>query len=142
MRDLLPQVLLSPSLNKKRRISVSSGKNKGRKLQQTMRDLLRAIGSSYGLVDGDIESRAISQNGTDVVLSPAANSVFGRLAIECKNCESLNVISTFHGHAAKYSGHIPLLVHKKNHTQPLVTLRLEDFMLYFKEALENASPQA
>lgn len=66
----------------------------------------------------------------DVILSPAAKQLFGSLAIECKNQESLNVTQTFNAHAKKYDGQIPLLVHKRNHMTPLVTMRLIDFLPY------------
>lgn len=105
----------------------SSAKAKGRKLQQFFRDVLREIGSNFGLKAGDIESRGMGQSGTDIILSPAAINVFGDLAIECKNKETLNVVTTFWEHAAKYPKSVPFLVHKKNNTTPLVTLRVEDF---------------
>lgn len=116
----------------------SSAKSKGRRLQQAVRDILRKIGKNneLGIVDGDVESRGMGQNGTDVILSPKANSVFGRLAIECKNCEVLNVRKTFEEHAAKYdSTHIPWLVHSKNHSAALITLEFADFISYFEEAV-------
>lgn len=118
-------------------MTTASAKSKGRSLQQTVRNDLRKIGVSFGLQDGDIESRGMGQNGTDVILSPAANTVFGRLAIECKNCETLNVTTTFTEHAAKYPQHISMLVHKKNKMKPLITMTLADFMLYFKESIEG-----
>lgn len=115
----------------------SSKKSKGRKLQKTIRDWLIKIGKTYGLQVDDIKSTSMGASGVDVQLSPAANQVFGRLAIECKNVEALNVVTTFHEHAAKYEGHIPMLFHKKNKTDVLVTLRLKDFELYFKESIDN-----
>lgn len=117
-------------------MKTSSCKAKGRTLQKMIRDRLRKIGKKYGLIEGDIESRGMGQNGTDVILSPQANLVFGRLAVECKNQESLNVTGTYLGHASKYPGHIPLLVHKRNKQPALVTLSLDDFILYFEEALD------
>jgi hypothetical protein len=117
-------------------MKTSSAKAKGRRLQQLIRNALRTIGKPLGLEDGDIESRGMGQNGTDVILSPKANSTFGRLAIECKNVETLNVRKTFEEHAAKYnSTYIPWLIHSKNHSDCLVTMYLQDFLAYFEEAI-------
>lgn len=121
-------------------MKTSSAKAKGRRLQQMVRDVLRKIGkvNQLGVVDGDIESRGMGQNGTDVILSPKANSVFGRLAIECKNCETLNVRKIFEEHASKYdSTHIPWLIHSRNHAKALITLEFEDFISYFEEAVSK-----
>lgn len=115
----------------------SSAKSKGRTLQKAIRDRLRKIGAKYGLESGDTESRGMGQNGTDVILSPHANEVFGRLAIECKNQETLNVTKIFLDHAAKYPKYIPMLFHKRNKTPILVTMTLDDFMLYFEEATDT-----
>lgn len=106
-----------------------SAKNKGRKLQKIVRDDLREIGRPYGLEDGDVESRGMGQNGVDVILSPAAKRLFN-LAIECKNCETLNVARIFQEHYKKYAQDeaLKLLVHSKNHTDPMVTLKWQDFL--------------
>lgn len=107
----------------------SSAKAKGRALQQLIRDDLRKMGEPHGLVDEDIESRGMGQNGVDVILSPAAQKIFP-LDVEAKNQESLNVVTIFWGHFKKYAQRLTLkiLVHKKNHTTPLVTLRWADFL--------------
>lgn len=112
----------------KKRISTKSGKAKGRKLQQVTRDYLREIGKNFGLVDDDIQSTVMGISGVDITLSPAAKKVFGDLACEAKNREQMNVVSTFWQHWQKYKTSLCLLISKKNHTQPLVTLKLDDFM--------------
>lgn len=66
-------------------------------------------------------------NGVDAQLSPAARKVLGDLKIECKNVQSLNVVKVFLDHCAKYPTGIPLLFHSRNHTEPMVTMRLKDF---------------
>jgi hypothetical protein len=121
-------------------MTTSSRKAKGRNLQKIVRETFRDIGQQFGLVDGDIESRGMGQNGEDVIFSPAAQRVFGKLAIECKNHEALNVVGTFWQHAPKYfPDSTPLLVTKKNRTEPLVTLRLEDFMLILERSCRVSS---
>jgi hypothetical protein len=110
-------------------MKTSSAKAKGRKLQQEVRDALRKAGVEHGLVDGDIESRGMGQNGVDVILSPAAQKVFD-LYIECKQVEKLNVVSTFYEHFNKYADKpgLKLLVHGRNRTESMITLKFIDFM--------------
>jgi hypothetical protein len=113
-----------------------SCKAKGRRLQQEVRDVLRQIGTPYGLVDGDIESRGMGQAGVDIILSPAAQRVFD-LAVECKNVENLNVAKVFKEHYAKYEAlsALKLLIHTKNHHETLVTMKLNDFISLFQKGL-------
>ncbi len=116
-------------------MTTASCKAKGRALQQTFRNVLRDLGFPYFLEDDDIQSTGMGQSGVDVTLSPAATKVFGKLAIECKNVEALNVVKIFWDHAAKYPGQVALLVHKKNKTKPLVTMTLEDWSVMFEKSL-------
>ena len=110
-------------------MKTSSAKAKGRLLQQKVRDALRTAGAPYGLVDGDIESRGMGQNGVDVILSPAAQKVFD-LLIECKQVEKLNVVGVFYEHFEKYAAQpgLKLLIHGRNRTEPMVTMKFSDFM--------------
>jgi hypothetical protein len=78
-------------------------------------------------------------NGVDIMFSPAARRVFGPLAIECKNVEALNVVSTFLAHAEKYPQDIPYLVHKRNRTVPLCTLRFTDLLRLLERSLQSAN---
>ena len=74
-------------------IKVSSAKNKGRQFQQDVCMMIsRATGLPYTPgVDGLISSRGMGQNGTDVVLLGEAERRFP-FAVECKNCESLDLV--------------------------------------------------
>lgn len=114
-----------------------SCKAKGRRLQQEVRDLLRIAGLPHGLVDGDIESIGMGQNGCDIVLSPAAKRVFD-LAIECKNVENINVAGVFKEHYAKYAATaaLKLLIHSKNHSDTLVTMRIDDFISLLSKGIK------
>jgi hypothetical protein len=111
--------------------TTASRKAKGRRLQQRIRDDLRKLGKGYraDFKDGDCESRPMGCCGTDVVLSPMALGVFP-FDIEAKNCESLNVSTTFWEHYGKYteSKRLKMLIHAKNHTEPTVTMRWTDFL--------------
>lgn len=119
-------------------MKTQSAKAKGRKLQQLVRDDLRATGQHYGLVAADCESRGMGQNGVDIILSPAAQKVFN-LAIECKNVESLNVPKVFEEHYSKYqdSSALKLLVHSKNRSRRLVTIAWADFFILITKLLSH-----
>jgi hypothetical protein len=117
-------------------MTTKSRKAKGRNLQKLVCSaLLTRLGESRGLQADDILSRSMGCNGTDVILSPAAQRALGKLAIECKNVEALNVVSTFWQHAPRYTTQLPLLIHKKRKTEPLVTLKLEDFLVIYDRSL-------
>lgn len=105
----------------------SSCKAKGRRLQQRVRDDLRAVAGTR-LDPTDIESTPMGCNGVDVILTKAARDLFGELAIECKNVEVLNAVGVFQAHVDKYLGKIPLMVHSRNHTEPRVTMLWADFV--------------
>jgi hypothetical protein len=117
-------------------VQTKSAKAKGRKLQNKVRDDLRRIGKEYGLVDGDIESRQMGGTGVDTVLSPRGKRVFP-FDIECKNQESLNVFTEFCKHYQKYRNtkHMKLLVHTKNRSEVLVTMRWSLFLKLFEDRL-------
>lgn len=81
-------------------------------------------------------------NGLDIILSPAARRVFN-LAIEAKNVEKLNVVAVFLEHFNKYkdSPALKLLVHSRNRTEPMVTLRWKDFLEIFDATLNDPKPR-
>lgn len=119
---------------KKKRMSASSCKAKGRRLQQFVRDELRRIAPQ--LDPTDIESTPMGCNGVDVILTKAARAVFGELAIEAKNVEVLNAVGVFQGHVDKYQlkGQIPIMVHSRNHIDPRVTMLWSDWIQMFTAA--------
>ncbi len=92
--------------------------------------------SGRGLEDADIQSRGMGQAGEDVIVSPAARKVID-WDIEAKNVECLNVTTTFWKHFEKYSNKpsLKLLIHTKNRSEPLVTMRFDDFLEIFKRTL-------
>lgn len=113
-------------------MKTSSCKAKGRRLQQEVRDSLLEI--SQGVLEsGDILSRTMGEAGVDLILSPAAKEHFGDLGIECKNCESLNVTGTFFEHSEKHPEMLPLLIHKRNRTETLCTMRWRDIVELIKQ---------
>ena len=69
-------------------MKTSSCKQKGRKLQQKVRDII--LESFDNLREDDVRSTSMGAGGEDVLLSPAARDVFP-FSVECKNQEKLNV---------------------------------------------------
>jgi hypothetical protein len=122
-------------------MSASSCKAKGRRLQQRVRDDLRAVAGSR-LDPTDIESTPMGCNGVDVILTKAARDLFGELAIECKNVEKLNAVGVFQAHVDKYQpkGAIPVMVHSRNYVEPRVTLLWADFVRLFLQPIISAVP--
>lgn len=111
------------------KMKTSSCKAKGRGLQQKVRDLYRILASDKGMELGDIESRGMGQQGTDIIFSPAARRWFDH-SIECKKHKRVVVPKLFKEHYEKYKkdNTLKLLFHENNHSETLVTLRAVDFM--------------
>lgn len=114
-------------------MKTSSAKAKGRGLQQLARDGFLAIGRLFGLEPDDVKSTTMGETGVDIQFSPAARRLLGPLAVECKCRETLVVPTVFWEHAAKYPNQTPLLIHRRNRTEALVTIKFE----YFLEILQK-----
>lgn len=112
-------------------MTTASRKDKGRRLQQLAAKALleSAKKADPNLADEEIQSRSMGAAGVDLILGTRAQNILGKLLIECKNVESLNVTTVFLEHYEKYKDKgTPILVHKRNHTPPLVTITLEEFI--------------
>lgn len=122
-------------------MKTSSAKAKGRRLQQRVRDDMRAIAGSR-LDPSDIESTTMGLSGVDVILTKAARDLFGPLAFECKNVELLNAVGVFQKHYDKYAAKsmVPIMVHSRNHIEPRVTMLWADFVkLYLAPMFARAA---
>ena len=111
-----------------------SAKAKGRKLQQTVRDLILETWDT--LEEDDVRSTSMGCGGLDVQLSPAAQKKFP-YAVEAKNCERLNVWGAYEQATANSGKLEPLLVMKKNRKKPLAVLDLDAFMELVRRADSN-----
>jgi len=112
-------------------MNTQSAKAKGRRLQQTVRDLI--LETWNVLEEDDVRSTSMGSGGMDVQLSPAAQKKFP-FAVECKNVEKLNVYNAYEQATANCGKLEPLLVMKKNRKKPLVVMDLESFMELVKRA--------
>ena len=112
--------------------SPKSSKAKGRRLQNMVRDKLRAAFSS-SLEEDDIKSQTMGMTGEDIVLSPAARKLIP-YSIECKNVERLNVwqcIKQTEDNTKKDC--IPALVIKRNQTNPYIMIPLDKWIDIIQE---------
>lgn len=106
-------------------MKISSAKQKGRLLQQKVRNMLI---DKYGeLEPDDIKSIGMGQQGCDIQLSPAAKKLIP-FGIECKNQESLNIWSSLKQAEINSKEQIPLVVFKRNRTDIYCSLKFEDLL--------------
>ena len=107
--------------------SPKSSKAKGSRLQNMIRDRLRAVFSS-SLEEDDIKSQTMCMTGEDIVLSPAARKLIP-YSIECKNVERLNVWQCLKQTESNVQEECaPILIIKRNQTDPYVVLPLETWI--------------
>ena len=119
------------------RIKVSSGKAKGRKLQQILCGFIsKAIGIEWGSEDEKlIQSRPMGQKGNDVVLRGEAIELFP-FSCECKWNEKWNLPDAIkQAKANQKSGTDWLVCLKKNHMEPIVVLDAEVFFKLYGQLL-------
>ena len=110
-------------------MKTSSAKQKGRKLQQWMRDLLI---KKLDVHPEDIESRSMGSQGEDLIMARAAREKFP-LSIECKNQESVNVWKSYEQAVENSGEYEPVVVIKRNKSKPLVVIDAEYFVSMFKK---------
>lgn len=104
-------------------MKTSSAKQKGRKFQQYIRDLVR---STFELEDADVESRSMGAGGEDVMLSPKARSHFP-YSVECKCVEKLNVWGAYDQAVENCKGYEPILFMRKNRRSALAVVSAEHY---------------
>ena len=87
-----------------------SAKNKGKRLQNDVRDLI--LETFTELEPDDVRSTTMGDSGEDVLLSPAARKLFP-FSVECKNQEKLNIWSSLEQAEDKCRTTHTLLVYSK-----------------------------
>ena len=114
-------------IKKKKRISTSSAKAKGRGLQQwTCKKISELLNIPWGQ-DEMIASREMGQCGTDVRLIGEAKKLFP-FSVECKCQESWGFPAWIkQAQANQEKGMDWLLVVRKNHMKPIITMDGEAF---------------
>jgi hypothetical protein len=105
-------------------MKTSSAKQKGRKLQQFVRDRIRAL---FSLPDEDVVSCSMGAQGIDVQLSQRARSL-APYAIECKNYARIAIYRWWEQAVANATAELsPILVVKENRSEPLVIMSWTTF---------------
>lgn len=105
-----------------------SCKNKGKKLQNWVRD---ALFQDTILGDGDIRSTTMGEQGEDIQLSPKARSLYP-FQFECKSKAKFAVYKDYE-QASTHGKHTPILIIKQNNSKPLACVDAEWFINYIKE---------
>ena len=116
-------------------MKASSAKQKGRLLQQWVRDKLYEYFPS--LEEGDIKSTSMGAGGEDVQLSPTARKLIP-YSIECKSRTTVAVYGWYgQAKANAPKGTEPIVVVKQNHAKPLVLVDAEHFIHLMRQANES-----
>ena len=113
-------------------MKTSSAKQKGRKLQQWMRDLLI---KKLDVHPEDIESRSMGSQGEDLIMARAAREKFP-YSIECKNQETLNVWKSYEQAESNSGKYEPVVFIKRNNQKPLVVVDAEYFVRLHNERMD------
>ena len=103
-----------------------SGKAKGRRLQNKVRDVLLEHFSEE-LEPDDIRTAIMGETGEDIKLSPAARKLIP-YSFECKNQEKLNIWSSLEQAEENSGDYPPVLIFKRNRSKTYVTIELEEFI--------------
>jgi hypothetical protein len=110
-------------------MKVQSGKAKGRKLQQWVRDKLHQYCPE--LRPGDVESTSMGAGGEDVKLSPHARDYYP-VQFECKNYAKFAVYEHYK-QACTHGTFEPVLVIKQNNSKPLAVVDADWFFAMLGE---------
>ena len=109
---------------------IRSAKAKGRRLQNFLRDMLQE--AFPGLEEDDIKSQTMGMSGEDIVLSPAARKIIP-YSFECKNQERIQIWRALTQALGNAGGRVPVVVIKRNHTEPYAILDLNAFIDLIKD---------
>ena len=104
----------------------ASAKNKGRILQQWVRDIL--LSKIKGVENDDVKSTPMGVNGPDISLSPFARRRWP-WAVECKSRAKFaiyDIMSQAESHVTE--GTKPLVIIKGNRKEPLAIIYAKDFL--------------
>ena len=102
-----------------------SAKNKGKRLQNDVRDLI--LETFKELEPDDVRSTTMGDSGEDILLSPAARKLFP-FSVECKNQEKLNIWSSLEQAEENAQSHTPVLIFKRNRSKTYAVLEIKDFI--------------
>ena len=107
-----------------------SAKNKGKRLQNKIRDLI--LEKFDSLEKDDVRSITMGDSGEDILLSPAARRLFP-FSVECKNQEKLNIWSALEQAENNSENHTPLVIFKRNRTKTYAVLEFDELLKLLNE---------
>ena len=107
-----------------------SAKNKGKRLQNKIRDLI--LEKFDSLEPDDVRSITMGDSGEDILLSPAARRLFP-FSVECKNQEKLNIWSALVQAEDNSGNHTPLVIFKRNRTKTYAVLEFDKLLELLNE---------
>ena len=111
-----------------------SAKNKGKRLQNKVRDLI--LEKFNQLEPDDVRSITMGDSGEDILLSPAARRLFP-FSVECKNQEKLNIWESYSQAVQNCNDYEPVVVIKRNNHKPLVVVDAEYFVGLHKDEVST-----
>ena len=107
-----------------------SAKNKGKRLQNKVRDLI--LEKFNSLESDDVRSITMGESGEDILLSPAARKLFP-FSVECKNQEKLNIWKSLEQSETNSRKHTPIVIFKRNRTKTYVALEFKKLLELLNE---------
>lgn len=117
-------------------MKTQSAKQKGRKLQQYVRDKFIELLKPHGGEPEDVKSTSMGAGGEDVQLSPFARN-FLPVSVECKSHKSMAVYKLY-DQAVENSGvYEPLLVIKVNNRKPLAVIDFDYYLDLEKKRISD-----
>jgi hypothetical protein len=111
-------------------MNTRSAKNKGKRLQNSVRDILLET-FKEDLESDDIKSAVMGDSGEDIQLSPAARKLIP-YSIECKNQEKLNIWSSLEQADDNSKESIPVLIFKRNRSKTYAVIEFKEFVKLIK----------
>jgi hypothetical protein len=109
-----------------------SAKNKGKRLQNKVRDLILEKFNSK-LEPDDVRSITMGDAGEDILLSPAARRLFP-FSVECKAQESLSIWSALQQAESNAGKHTPLVIFKRNRSKTYAVLEFKELLKLLDES--------
>ena len=107
-----------------------SAKNKGKRLQNKIRDLI--LEKFDSLEPDDVRSITMGDSGEDILLSPVARRLFP-FSVECKNQEKLSIWSALEQAEENSGDHVPLVIFKRNRTKTYAVLEFDKLLELLNE---------
>ena len=108
-----------------------SRKNKGKRLQNKIRDLILETFKDE-LEQDDVRSITMGDSGEDILLSPVARKLFP-FSVECKNQERLSIWEALIQAEDNSGKHAPLLIFKRNRSKTYAVLEFKELLKLLEE---------